>query len=99
VNLGFSLHALAAWRMPHQRKARCCRAAGKPAIRARCSKTNLANSQTADFAVIRFSHFADAAFARSRGDGCLAVQQNSPKLPFKRVNRAGSQTDLSLHVA
>jgi hypothetical protein len=42
---------------------------------------------------------ADAASAPSRGDGCLVVQHNSPKLPFKRVNRAGSQTDLSLHVA
>jgi hypothetical protein len=29
---------------------------------------------------------ADAAFARSRGDGCLAVQEISPKRPFYQLN-------------
>jgi len=42
---------------------------------------------------------ADAVFAHSRGDGFLAMQRISPKPPFKRVNRAGSQTDLSLRGA
>jgi len=41
---------------------------------------------------------ADAAFARNRGDDFLAVQRFSPKQPFKRVNRAGSQTVFSLQV-
>jgi hypothetical protein len=48
VNLVFSLHALAAWKMLRQRKIRCCRAAGKPAIRAECSRDQRSNSQTAD---------------------------------------------------
>lgn len=34
--------------MLRQRKIRCCRAAGKPAIRGECSKDQRSNSQTAD---------------------------------------------------
>ncbi len=48
MNLVFSLHALAAWKMLHQSKIRCCRAAGEPAIRAECSRDQRSNSQTAD---------------------------------------------------
>jgi hypothetical protein len=42
---------------------------------------------------------ADAAFARNRGDDLIAVRHCSPKQPFKRVNRAGSQTGFSPHGA
>lgn len=47
MNLVFSLHALAAWKMLRQLKIRCCRAAKKPAIRAVYSKDQRSNSQTA----------------------------------------------------
>jgi len=50
-----------------------------------------------DKADLGFSAFAHAAFLRVCGDDCLVVQHISQKLPFKRVNRAGS--DLSLHGA
>jgi hypothetical protein len=46
-----------------------------------------------------FFVFAHAAFLRICSGGCLAVQRISPKQPFKPVNRAGSQTNLSLHRA
>jgi hypothetical protein len=47
VNSVFMLRALAAWKMLRQRKIQCCRAVGKPAIRAECSKGQGSNSQTA----------------------------------------------------
>ena len=43
----FSLHALAAKKMLRQRKIRCCRAAGRPAIHVECSRDQGSNSQTA----------------------------------------------------
>ena len=39
--------------MLRQRKIRCCRAAGKPAVRAVRSIDNWPNLQTADFAAVR----------------------------------------------
>jgi hypothetical protein len=47
VNSVFSLHALTAIKMLRQRKIRCCRAAGKPAIRAERSIDQWPNLQTA----------------------------------------------------
>jgi hypothetical protein len=44
----FSLRALAAKKMPQVLNHLRCHAAGKPAIHAKRSKTNPANSQTAD---------------------------------------------------
>jgi hypothetical protein len=48
VSLVFSLHALAAQKMLQVRNYLRCHAAGKPAIHARRSKINLANSQSTD---------------------------------------------------
>lgn len=48
VNSIFSLRALAALKMPQVLSHLRCHAAGKPALRARRSKTNPANSRTAD---------------------------------------------------
>ena len=42
---------------------------------------------------------ADAAFARTRSTEILAAQHTSPKQSFKRLNRVGSQTTLSLRGA
>jgi hypothetical protein len=47
VNSVFSLHALAARKILRQRKIRCCRAAGKPDIRAERSIDQWPNLQTA----------------------------------------------------
>jgi hypothetical protein len=48
VSSVFLLRALAAWKMLRQCKIWCCRAAGKPAIHAECSKDQRSNSQIAD---------------------------------------------------
>jgi hypothetical protein len=48
VSSVFSLHALAAQKMPQLQNHLCRHAAEKPAIHARRSKTNPSNSQTAD---------------------------------------------------
>jgi hypothetical protein len=48
VSSVFSLHALAAKKMPQLQNHLCRHAAEKPAIHARRSKTNPSNSQTAD---------------------------------------------------
>jgi len=53
VNSVFSLHALAARKILRQRKIRCCRAAGKPAIRAERSIDQWPNLQTADLPDLR----------------------------------------------
>ncbi|MFT5800086.1 MAG: hypothetical protein ACI84R_004169, partial [Candidatus Azotimanducaceae bacterium] len=47
VSMAFSLHALAAQKMPQLQIHLRRHAAEKPAIHARCSKTNPSNSQTA----------------------------------------------------
>jgi hypothetical protein len=46
--MAFSLHALAAQKMPQLQNHLRRHAAEKPAIHARCSKTNPSSSQTAD---------------------------------------------------
>jgi hypothetical protein len=51
--MAFSLHALAAQKMPQLQNHLRRHAAEKPAIHARCSKTNPSNSQTADKVCIR----------------------------------------------
>jgi hypothetical protein len=48
VSSVFSLHALAAKKMPQLQNHLCRHAAEKPAIHARRSKTNPSNSQSAD---------------------------------------------------
>jgi len=53
VNSVFLLRALAAWKMLSQRKIWYCLAAGKPAVRAECSKDQRSNTQSADNAVVR----------------------------------------------
>jgi hypothetical protein len=50
--MAFSLHALAAQKMPQLQNHLRRHAAEKPAIHARCSKTNPSNSQTAGLSVI-----------------------------------------------
>lgn len=57
-----------------------------------CSK--VAN---ADYAVIRLSHFADAAFIRSCGTYVVATQRVSSFQPFMGAALAGTKTALSLH--
>jgi hypothetical protein len=53
----------------------------------------------ADFSDIRFSYFADAAFARVCGMLVAAMQHVSPKRPFNRDIRGQIQTVLSLRDA
>ena len=66
MNSVFLLRAHAACNMLRQRKIRCCRAAGKPAIRADCSKDQRSNSQTADFAAI-YALYAKSRFVAVAG--------------------------------
>ncbi len=54
------------------------------------------NYQTADFAFIRSSHFADAAYARSCGTNAVATQRVSSFPPFMGALLAGTNTVLSL---
>jgi hypothetical protein len=56
VSMAFSLHALAAQKMPQLQIHLRRHAAEKPAIHARCSKTNPSNSQTADKVCFRCSY-------------------------------------------
>ena len=49
-----------------------------------------------DFAVIRFSRFADAAFVHTRGTRRSAILQISPDRTFNLVKTGRIQTDLSL---
>lgn len=51
----------------------------------------------ADFAVIRFSHFADAAYARNCGTNAVATQRVSSFPPFMGALLAGTNTVPSLH--
>jgi hypothetical protein len=58
VSLPFSLHALAAQKMPQLQNHLRRHAAGKPAIHARRSKTNPSNSQTAgQTGLVHSEHF------------------------------------------
>jgi hypothetical protein len=50
-----------------------------------------------DFAVIRFSHLADAAFARSCGTCVVATKRVSSFQPFMCVVLAEAKTVLSPH--
>ncbi|WP_152594059.1 hypothetical protein [Thalassobacter stenotrophicus] len=74
MNSVFPLHALAAWKMLRQRKIRCGRTAGKPAIRAECSKDQRSNShQTADKALFR-CRYANGRFRNNTfGEQATAV--------------------------
>lgn len=55
-------------------------------------------SMMRDFAVIGFSHFADAAFVRSHCICDFATQQGSSIQSFLGVDLAGTETVLSRHV-
>ena len=70
------------------------RKGGKLPFAAVCTAVRIADKTDLGFFV-----FAHAAFVRSRGNDYLAVRQFSPKQPFKVVNRAKTQTDLSPHGA
>ena len=51
----------------------------------------------ADFPDLRFSQFADAAFARTCGTSVVATQRTSSIRSFMGVVLAGTETVLSLH--
>ena len=75
------------------------------AIRVRTSKTPQSSrplrgasmTELRDLPDLRFSHFADAAFARKRGTCIVATQRVFPFQPFKSVVLGGTETVLSLH--
>ncbi len=81
--------------MLHQRKTRCCRAAGKPAIRADCSKDQRSNSQIADKTDLRSWTFADAASVRSYGVACRYVAAHVTKPAIEIPIGPRSETALS----
>jgi len=72
-----------------------CAAERKAAVRSRRSENWRAYDQVADFPVIHFSGFADAAFVRKRGTFFAVLQRVSLDRSFKGLDFASTKTELS----